>query len=111
MFCVFEVFTSRDFGHEANPKSVKGRPHVYARAHVHAHTRVRVYVSITISLISPACPSPAQALSKMKEPVLETFLNGFCRSGVQLSADATTGINRCDARKVKKELLDRGMAF
>ena len=25
-FCVFEIFTSRNFGHEANPKSVKGRP-------------------------------------------------------------------------------------
>ena len=47
----------------------------------------------------------------MKEPALETFLNDFCRSGVQLSADATMGINRCDVRKVKKELADRGMAF
>ena len=42
---------------------------------------------------------------------METFLNDFCRSGVQLSADATMGINRCDIRKVKKELTDRGMAF
>jgi hypothetical protein len=25
-FCVFEVFTSWDFGHEANPKSAKGHP-------------------------------------------------------------------------------------
>jgi hypothetical protein len=25
-FLCFEVFTSRDFGHEANPKPVKGRP-------------------------------------------------------------------------------------
>jgi hypothetical protein len=30
-FCVFEVFMSRNFGHEANPKSAKGRPDQAAR--------------------------------------------------------------------------------